>query len=529
MKFLCLPTLALGLFSTLAAQCPCEADLPGNFVQVTIANGILEGRIGEDGVRAFRGIPYAQPPIDNLRWAEPQPPADWRGVRSASTFGSRPEQLPRFKDMVFRSQEMSEDCLYLNVWTKGSSPADALPVLVYFYGGGLTYGDGSERRYDGASMARKGVVAVTVNYRLGIFGFFSHPELTRESPHHASGNYGHLDQVAALRWVQRNIAAFGGDPKRVTIAGQSAGAASVCALMASPLARGLFAGAIGESGSLLGDPERLTLAEGEAEGVAFAAKAGAPTLAALRALPKATLLQLAKNRQIAHRCQIDGYFLTEFPEEIFFTGRQADVPLLAGWNSAEISASGVLKNETPTAEHFAAAVKALYGAHASEVLALYPASTAAGAERAATDLASDRYDAYRTWKWMDTAAKSGGKPVFRYLFSQLLPPERETVETEKAAEARPALGAPHSAEIPYALGNLPLIDAYLWTPDDYKASEAMQAYFVNFIKTGDPNGPNLPHWPWMQASIPKVMDLSADPHLIPEPNLDRYLLLDSLQ
>jgi para-nitrobenzyl esterase len=213
------------------------------------------------------------------------------------------------------------------------------------------------------------------------------------------------------------------------------------------------------------------------------------------------------------------------PEETFFIGQQADVPLLAGWNSAEISAAGVLGKEAPTAERFAAAVKGLYGPHASEVMALYPASTAAGAERAATDLASDRYDAYRTWKWMDMTAKSGGKPVFRYLFSQLLPPERAP-DTDTAS--RPLLGAPHSAEIPYALGNLPLIDAYLWTPADYKASEATQAYFVNFIKTGDPNGPNLPHWPWVQASIPKVMVLTADPHLEPEPNLDRYVLLDSL-
>ena len=226
-----------------------------------------------------------QPPVGDLRWQPPQPPKDWEGVRKADKFGPRAMQLPLFGDMVFRSDGMSEDCLYLNVWTPAKSGDERLPVLVYFYGGGFVAGDGSEPRYDGAGMAGKGVVAVTVNYRLGVFGFLAHPELTRESPNHASGNYGLMDQAEALRWVHRNIAAFGGDPEKATIAGESAGSLSVCAQMASPLSKGLFAGAIGESGSLLGTLTPVPLAEAEQAGVQFAADVGAKSLADLRKVP----------------------------------------------------------------------------------------------------------------------------------------------------------------------------------------------------------------------------------------------------
>jgi len=220
--------------------------------QVQISNGTLEGTFNPaTGIRSFKGIPYAQPPVGDLRWKEPQPPANWAGVLKADHFSHMPMQKRIFSDMIFRADTMSEDCLYLNVWTPAKSSTEKLPVLVYFYGGGFSAGDGSESRYDGESMAQKGIVTLTVNYRLGIFGFFAHPELTQESPHHASGNYGLMDQTAALRWVQVNIAAFGGDPAHVTIAGESAGSIAVCAQMASPLSKNLFAGAIGESGGAI--------------------------------------------------------------------------------------------------------------------------------------------------------------------------------------------------------------------------------------------------------------------------------------
>src|SRR6476659_73676 len=237
--------------------------------RVKTANGILEGT-DESGIKIFKGIPFAAPPVGNLRWKETQPVQNWSGVRKADKFGPRAMQLPIFGDMNFRSNGMSEDCLYLNIWTPAKTGNEKLAVLVYFYGGGFIAGDGSEPRYDGESMARRGIVAVTVNYRLGVFGFLAHPELTKESPHHASGNYALLDQRAALQWVQKNIAAFGGDPKRVTIAGESAGSIAVSALMASPLSKGLMAGAIGESGALIAPTlPPVPLAEAEAGGLKF--------------------------------------------------------------------------------------------------------------------------------------------------------------------------------------------------------------------------------------------------------------------
>src|ERR1044071_7604881 len=254
--------------------------------QVRTATGVVEGRgMQPSGVRIFRGIPFAQPPIGDLRWREAQPLQSWKGIRQAVDFGPRCMQAPIFNDMRFRSNGMSEDCLYLNVWTPAKSNRQRLPVLVYFYGGGFVSGDRSEPCYDGESMAAKGIVVVTVNYRLGIFGFLALAELTQESPHKSSGNYGLLDQSAALRWVNQNIASYGGDPKRVTIAGESAGSISVSAQMASPLSRDLIAGAIGESGSMLGALSAVPLAEGEQAGVKFATAIGKGSLAELRAMP----------------------------------------------------------------------------------------------------------------------------------------------------------------------------------------------------------------------------------------------------
>ncbi|MGA7723644.1 MAG: carboxylesterase family protein [Opitutaceae bacterium] len=514
---------ALVLLAIFAQQGFATVEPQPSSARITVANGALEGSVDADGVRSFKGIPYALAPVGELRWREPQPAANWEGARNATRFGPREMQPPNnWRDMITRSPSMSEDCLYLNVWTAADSAGAALPVLVYFHGGGLVAGDGSELRYDGASMARRGIVVVTINYRLGIFGFFSHPALTQESPHRASGNYGHLDQVAALRWVQQNIAAFGGDPRRVTIDGQSAGSSSVSAMMATPLAKGLFSGAIGESGSILGNPEKLTLSQAEAQGVAFAAKVGAASLGDLRKIPGDRLLDLSKDLALARRTLTDGYLFPEAPEEIFFTGRQADVPLMAGWNSAEMQTTQVLGNRPATPGNFAAAVRGLYGANAEKILALYPARTDAEALQSAEDLASDRSIGYRTWKWTDMHAKSGGKPVFRYLYSQENPDERRE-------GPQPALGASHSDEIPYVLGNLPIFRVFDWQPVDLKVSKTVQAYWVNFIKTGNPNGPGLPNWTWMQGSIPKVMVLSDKPHLIPEPNLERYTFLDSLQ
>src|SRR5271169_246394 len=266
------------------------AQEPGPVVRVE--SGRLSGVLAKPGVYSYRGIPYAAPPVGMLRWKAPQPAAPWSGVRAADHFGNKCMQRPLFSDMVFRAGGTSEDCLFLNVWTPAHH-AGGLPVLVYFYGGGSVAGDGSEPRYDGASLAAQGIVTVTVNYRLNIFGRFAHPELTAESPHHTSGYYGYLDQIAALRWVARNITPFGGDPKHVTIGGESAGSFSVSTLMASPLSRGLIAGAIGESGAVLGSSKWISLAEAEAAGQNFATTVGHPSIAELRALSADELLALS--------------------------------------------------------------------------------------------------------------------------------------------------------------------------------------------------------------------------------------------
>jgi para-nitrobenzyl esterase len=521
------------------------ATLPGEAFaadRVKIANGVLEAAAQPGSpVRSFKGIPFAQPPVGDLRWREPQPVKNWTGVRNAGQFGPRCMQVTSpGADYWFRGNGMSEDCLYLNVWTPAKSGRERLPVLVYIFGGGFQNGDGSEPRYDGEGMARKGIVAVTVNYRTNIFGFYSHPELTKESPHHASGNYGLLDQVAALQWVQRNIAAFGGDPKRVTIAGESAGSISVSALMASPLSRNLIAGAIGESGAMIATLPPRPLAETEQNGGKFGTSAGAASLAALRAMTAEQIqAAVAKSPGTRFNTALDGYFLPKPLTDIFEAGEQSKVPLLAGSNSEEQSARSVLGASEPTPENFANAVRKLYGDRAGEVLKAYAATTPDEVLDAATDLASARFIAYGTWKWTELQTKTGGKPVYRYFYARPRPRFLATGNQPAAGAPEAAAGrgggspaprgAAHSAEIQYAMGNLSLDKRYAWEDVDYKLSETMQAYFVNFIKTGNPNGPGLPDWPaYNSATNFQRMRLNVDSRAEAEPHRDRYLALDAV-
>ncbi|MEO6528377.1 MAG: carboxylesterase family protein, partial [Gemmatimonadaceae bacterium] len=340
-------------------------------------NGAVAGITLPSGVRAFRGIPFAAPPMRENRWRPPQPASNWQGVRSADRFANQCMQARVFGDMMFRNAGISEDCLYLNVWSPANARQGAgLPVLVYYYGGGFVAGDGSEPRYDGESMAKRGIVTVTMSYRLGIFGFFSHPELTAESPNHASGNYALMDQSAALRWVRANIAAFGGDPHRVTIAGESAGSFAVSAQMASPQSKDLIAGAIGESGALFpSTTPTATRAETEQNGVKFATSIEARTLAALRALSSTELLEAASRPGMPRfGVNVDGWFFPTAPASIFTAGQQAHVPLLAGWNSEENSARSLLQ-EAPTPENTAAVFTRLFGERATEAAKLWPTST----------------------------------------------------------------------------------------------------------------------------------------------------------
>ena len=450
--------------------------------RATTATGVVEGVAEASGVTSYKGLPYAAAPVGKLRWKAPQPAAKWKGVRKADHFGARCMQLPLFSDMVFRSDGVSEDCLFLNVWTPAKSPKEKLPVLVYFYGGGFAAGDGSEPRYDGESMAAKGVVTLTINYRLNVFGFLAHPELSKESPHHASGNYGLMDQAAALQWVKKNIAAFGGDPARVTIAGESAGSFSVSAQMINPQSKGLFAGAIGESGSLLGLMAPAPLAAAEQAGAGFAQNIGAPTLAELRALPAGQLLENLKKPGAWFSATQDGYVIPRSPVAMYDAGEQTKVPLLAGWNSYEGHWKQILGEAEPTPENFTAALQKLYGDQAAAAQQAYSGDV----KQAATELASDRFIAYGTWKWIDSHARTSGKPTYRYYYTRPRPGQE---------------GAGHSVEIEYALGNLPLNKVYAWSTEDYALSAQMQDYFANFIKTGNPNGAGLPEWP--QASAGK--------------------------
>jgi para-nitrobenzyl esterase len=538
-------TLFAGLLAVPATAQPVkkalntDMHLPAD--QVLIAGGRLNGTVAADGIRMFKGVPFAAPPVGDLRWQAPQPVQPWKDVRPAKQFGPRAMQQPIFGDMNFRSNGVSEDCLYLNVWTPAKSARERLPVLVYFYGGGFMAGDGSEPRYDGESMARHGIVAVTVNYRLGVFGFMAHPELTKESRNHTSGNYGLLDQAAALKWVKANIAAFGGDPQHVTIAGESAGSFSVSAQMASPLSKDLIVGAIGESGSLLGLQPLPTLAQAEQTGTNFATTVGAASLAALRALPAQQLLEAAgKPGAPRFSAIVDGYFLPQSPVEIYTAGQQAKVPLLVGWNSQEMGYQALLGPSAPTAENFRYAVQKLYSNRAAEALRLYPAATDAEAEQSATDLASDRFIGYSTWKWADMQAQTGGKPVYRYLYARPRPAMTPAmgnsttglaggvVKGDAAAPpAPPARGAVHSAEIEYALGNLASNKVFAWTPDDYQVSKTIQSYFANFIKTGNPNGAGLLTWPAATPSAAgQLLRLDVQTRVEPDQTRARYLFLE---
>jgi para-nitrobenzyl esterase len=399
-----------------------------------------------------------------------------------------------------------------------------LPVLVYVYGGGFMAGDGSEKRYDGAALGARGIVVVTMNYRLGVFGFFSHPELTAGSPHHASGNYGLLDQAAALAWVKRNIAAFGGDPNHITIGGESAGSISVSALMASPLSRDQIAGAIGESGAPMQKLTPPALADAERKGAAFAQSIGAPTLAALRAMPADQLLAAQGNaRDMPFDAVIDGYFLAEPPSVTFGTGKAARVPLLLGSNSQEAPGAAVFGNNPPTVANYRAGLTRVLGDRADAVFALYPAKTDAEVMSMATALASDDFLALPTWKWFDLQRQTGA-PTYYYYYTHVRP--RFLLDPG----SRPAWGAVHSAEIEYALGNLDANPIYAWSEDDRKVSATMSAYFVNFIKTGNPNGAGLPTWPKASLNADKIRRqvIDVDTHSVPFPEQRRYVAAEPL-
>jgi para-nitrobenzyl esterase len=470
------------------------------------------------GVHAYKGIPYAAPPVGPLRWRPPQPVARWNGVRSAEAFGPNSMQGIVFGDIDPTVCGISEDCLYLNVWTPASpGSSDRLPVMAWIHGGGFVVGSGSEPRYDGTRLAAHGIVVVTLNHRLNALGFLAHPELSRESRHGASGNYGMLDLVAALQWVRRHIAAFAGDPDNVTIAGESAGSEAVSALMASPLARGLFARAIGESGAMFATPSRspAPLAKAEAEGIAFMRKVGAANLKELREAPAEAILAAAPG--LGFRPIIDGRFLPKSPAAIFAAREQSDVPLMAGWNKDEGFNFTLLPGEAAK-RPYADLVREIFGEHTEAALRLYPGGSPGAEQASARALGGDLTIIHPTWAWIEAQKATGEAEVFRFRFDRApLTPQGWFGERDSRSA-----GAFHAGEILYVFDNL---HAFPWliSDADRALAELASSYWVNFVKTGDPNGPNLPPWPSLRTG--RVMKLDAPASTAPEDGRDRQIFL----
>jgi para-nitrobenzyl esterase len=503
-----------------AAQKPIEVRA------IQVEGGKLLGVVTPDlKVIAYKGIPYAQPPIEQLRWAAPVPTGKWKHTLFAQDFGSHCIQFGSYPDMVFHDSGPSEDCLTLNVWApyqaKPQKKSPNLPVMVWIYGGGFTSGGTSENRQDGQFLARRGVIVVSMNYRLGIFGFFTHPELDTESTKHTSGNYGLMDQAAAIDWVRHNIAAFGGDPANITIFGESAGSESVSALMASPVASVLFSKAIGESGSEFPRPGRgpMTREESEQANLAWAERVfGSSKLFYLRSLTtdelvKATMART--NPAPRFRPVIDGYFLPDTIPNIYADGKQAHIPLLGGWNANESRPASI-----PSADTFNVQAHTDFGPDALKFLAAYPATNDAEAAQSAGDFAGDKFIAFSTWAWLEAQVKTGKAPVYRYFFDLPSPGDRNHSV---------AMGAFHSDDIEYVFGTLDSRPGMAIRPEDRALSELMQQYWINFARTGDPNAPGLPKWPNYSPSDDwQVMHLDPTPAAQPDTHRSRYLFLDSI-
>jgi para-nitrobenzyl esterase len=461
--------------------------------------GVVAG-ISEGGLTVYKGVPFAAPPVGDLRWREPAPIARWAGIRKAVAFGpacmqegvSMPGETP---------PTVSEDCLYLNIWTPAMTGAEPLPVIAWIYGGGYKNGSAAMPLYWGDQLAHKGVIVVTIAYRLGPLGFLALPELTRESPHGSSGNYGLMDQIAALKWIQRNIGAFGGDPKRVTIAGQSSGSISVSVLMASPRAKGLFQRAIGESGGLF-EPLQLgpsfLLTNAERDGEKYVASLGLTSLEQLRQLPAARLTGGGNAGGVTHPV-IDPYLLPASPYETFVAGKQNDVPLLIGSNAEE--ARSLIDVRSTSAATFATEIEGSFGQLPPAIVAAYPHATDDAAQQARLDLERDLRFGWDMWTWARLQAKTGQSSVYYYSFRQHPPFPTGSVYA--------GWGASHFAELWYVFDHLDQVPWH-WTLADRALAHDMALYWSNFARSGNPNGRGLPHWPAFTEPARRVLYL-ADP------------------
>lgn len=502
MKKILLPAMVLFSFVAVAQE-PKPVKVEG---------GLLQGTI-EEGLTVHKGIPFALPPIGDLRWKAPQPPAKWDGVRMANKFA------PGAMQGINPPSGKSEDCLYLNVWSPAKSSKEKVPVLVWIYGGGFAVGYTSDPMYSGENLAKKGVVLVSIAYRVGQLGFLAHPDLSAENPNHVSGNYGLLDMIAALKWIKQNIAAFGGDPDKVTIFGESAGGIAVSMLCASPLAKGLFHGAISESGGSFG-PSRATtypgenlklLSDAERDGNAYVKSAGVASVAELR---KIDADKLPTGRGLGMSWPIiDGYVIPDDQHNLYEAGKYNDVPILVGYNSDE----GLSFSPPKTPDEYITGVQKRYGKFADDLIKAYPTLTSS-VPKTARDLARDAAFGWQTWSWATLHAKTGKSKVFYYYFDQHPDYPQDS--------PRHGHGSGHGQEVAYVFQHLDVAKPEL-TRSDFEIADAMSTYWTNFTKYGDPNGKGVPAWPAFSSVKPNVMYFSKTPHIGTVPSAESLKVLDA--
>jgi para-nitrobenzyl esterase len=505
----------LTAFVLIAASCALACAQ----TQVQTTAGTIEG-VAENGTVSFKGVPFAAPPVGDLRWRAPQPLAPWQGIRKATEFGAScmqlklGERLPWTKEFMVQN-EISEDCLYLNVWTPKVDAKAKLPVIVFIHGGGFSEGSGAIEVYRGGNLAAKGAVVVTINYRLGVFGFLAHPELTAESEHHSSGNYGLLDLVAALKWLNANIAEFGGDPHNVTIWGQSAGAFAVGDLVASPLAAGLFQHGQANSGLGMSSLPMPSLKDAEQNGVKFAEGHHAASIKELRAVPAGALLpdpaagrMPTKGPAIPFGAIIDGWMLPDTPNNMNAKGTDNDVPVITGYIAGDSLLLLMFGPPIKTLDDYHQMAQMRYGELAAEFEKVYPVSKAEDIQAVMTQSAQER-TRVSAFLWASARVKTHKQPVYTYFFDRGIPWPQH-----------PEFGAFHTFEIPYFFLNQKALDRP-WEKVDFTLAKDVSTYLLNYATKGDPNGPGVAPWPKVNPSQPQTMELGAHTGAIPLANQDR--------